>query len=209
MAHGTKLTHVKAFRIVNTVIINLKGFTKAKATFTILNVNHDLFGEQLKRNIMGGGGGGIEGVDIWLTRSDAIPVSEMLFKILQGAMSVLEHQYASYLSHSNEDLVHFEEVTITTTVHDIAAEQEVGMGSASTRKALGATMIYITSTKSIVPRIILKLFGNFRITGSKGVRKIKKKLKRNIRAEIMRRIGERRVCVKESCKPRGTIRNIF
>ena len=146
MGHGTELTHVRAFRKMKTVIINLKGFTNATVTFTILNTNPDLFGEQLKRNIMGGGGRGIEGGDIWLTRSDAIPVSEMLFKILQGAMSVLEHQYASNLSHGNEDLVHFEEVTITTTVHNTASEQEVGMGSASTRKALGATMIYIAST---------------------------------------------------------------
>ena len=86
---------------------------------------------------MGGGGGDIVDGDIWLTGPNTISVSEMLFKILQGALSDLE----SYLSHSDEDLVCFEEA-VNTPVHNIAAEQEVGMVSAAKRRAPGATMIF-------------------------------------------------------------------
>ena len=55
VAHGTDLTHVGAFKKVKTVIDNLKVFTKDQATFTIQDMDSDLFGEKLERNIMGGG----------------------------------------------------------------------------------------------------------------------------------------------------------
>ena len=86
---------------------------------------------------MGGGGGGHRGWRDMANWPNTISVSEMLFKILQGALSDLE----SYLSHSDEDLVCFEEA-VNTPVHNIAAEQEVGMVSAAKQRMPGATMIF-------------------------------------------------------------------
>ena len=143
VAHGTDLTHVGAFKKVKTVIDNLKVFTKDQATFTIQDIDSDLFGEKLERNIMGGG---IEDGDIWLAGPNTIPVSRMLFRILEGALSDLKQQYESYLSHSDEDLACLEAATVNTPVHNIAAEQEVGMVSAAKRRAPGATMIFLAST---------------------------------------------------------------
>ena len=175
IAHGTELTHVGAFKKVKTVISNLKLFTKERATFTIKDIDCDLFGEKLEKNIMGGD---IEDGDIWLTGPNTIPVSEMLFRILQGAMSDLQHQYESYLSQSDEDLVELEEATVNTPVHDIAAEQEVGMVSAAKRRAPGATMIFLASTIKSTRNHTLNYLETLELRGSKETHQISYKIRK-------------------------------
>ena len=201
VAQGTDLTHVGAFKKVKTVIDNLKVFTKDQATFTIQNIDSDLFGEKLERNIMGGGG--IEDGDIWLAGPNTILVSRMLFRILEGALSDLKQQYESYLSHSDEDLACLEAATVNTPVHNIAAEQEVGMVSAAKRRAPGATMIFLASTIKSTRNQTLIYLETLELQHQKKRIILAIKLGRNAkeqavkrgadtRAEIVRRIGVRR-----------------
>ena len=127
----------------------------------------------------------------------------MLFRILEGALSDLKQQYESYLSHSDEDLACLEAATVNTPVHNIAAEQEVGMVSAAKRRAPGATMIFLASTIKSTRNQTLIYLETLELQHQKKRIKLAIKLGRNAkeqavkrgadtRAEIVRRIGVRR-----------------
>ena len=91
---------MEAFRNVKIVISKLKSFIDQK-TFSILDIECDLFGTPLTKNIMGEP---IVNGDIWLAGSEVIPISKMLMTILEQAKADLEHQYAPYLSLSDQEL---------------------------------------------------------------------------------------------------------
>ena len=67
------------------------------------------------------------------------------FNDREGTLLDLQRQYSDYLSLSEEDLAEFELPKASTPLHNIAAEQEVGMVSAAQKRAPGATMLYLRS----------------------------------------------------------------
>ena len=76
-----------------------------------------------------GGGGAIDSVaGIWRAGAHLVPVSHMVMKILlECTLAVLKHHYTEYLGLINEELME-REAFRSTAVHNIAAEEEVGMG---------------------------------------------------------------------------------
>ena len=198
--HGTGLTHIEAFRNVKIVISNLKSFIDKKETFGIGDIDSDIFGTPLTSDIIGEP---IEKGDIWLAGTQVIPISKMLMTILERAKGDLDHQYASYLSLSDQELEKQESLTRNTPVHNIAAEQEVGMVSAAKTKATGATMIYLESLIKSTRNKTLEDLESFPLDIQKQRVKLAIKLGRQSKEisikkghdteiEIVRRIGEKR-----------------
>ena len=88
-------------------------------------------------------GGGVgaraiaSGADIWRAGAHLVPVSHMVMKILlECNLAVLKHQYAEYLALINEELME-REAFRSTAIHNIAAEEEVGIVSAAQKGLQG------------------------------------------------------------------------
>ena len=65
-------------------------------------------------------------------------------KILKDLLVVLQHQYAGYLASSNNQLM-VREAIKSTTVHNTATEEEVGMVPGAQKKATGETIVFRAS----------------------------------------------------------------
>ena len=82
----------------------------------------------------------------------------MLLTMFRSAYKDLQHQYKSYLSKTPEELVVMDRTTKSSAVHNIYAEEVVGMVSAVQHKAPGASMIFLGSViKSIKNKTVQHL----------------------------------------------------
>ena len=140
--HGGELTHMGAFRDVRMVIENLKSYIEQGDCFSVNEITCDLFGNAILTNIQGEP---VVDGDIWLSGQHLEHVSKMVLAIFEGTLLDLQRQYSDYLSLSEEALAERESSTTSTPLHNIAAEQEVGMVSAAQKRAPGATMLYMGS----------------------------------------------------------------
>ena len=140
--HGGELTHMGAFRDVRMVIENLKSYIEQGDCFSVNEITCDLYGNAILTNIQGEP---IVDGDIWLAGQHLEHMSKMVLVIFEGTLLDLQHQYSDYLSLSDEALAERELSTTSTPLHNIAAEQEVGMVSAAQKRAPGATMLYMGS----------------------------------------------------------------
>ena len=192
-----EMSHWDAFRLINKVISKLEVYIGKGEKFTVDKIDSDLFGSPLITDIMGQP---IEsGADIWRAGAHLVRVSQMVMKILECTLAVLKHQYADYLALTNEELVEREALT-STPVHNIAAEEEVGMVSAAQKKAPGATMVFHASKiKSVRNRSVGYLSGlpaaeqkkriALAVAGGRSTKQEAILQGQALKAEVVRRIG--------------------
>ena len=131
-----------AFRLVKKVISKVEYYAEKGEQFTINDIDSDLFGTPLTTDIMRKP---IDSnADIWRAGANLVCVSHMVLRIFECTLAVLKHQYADYLALTDEELVEREALS-SIPVHNIAADEEVGMVSASQKRAPGATMVFHAS----------------------------------------------------------------
>ena len=139
--HANKMTHMGAFQIVKQVIQRMEALITNEEPLSE-PITGDLFGRPF---------------DTALCTTSEI-TQKMLLTMFRSAYKDLQHQYKSYLAKTPEELVVMDRTTKSSAVHNIYAEEVVGMVSAAQHKAPGASMIFLGSViKSIKNKTVQHL----------------------------------------------------
>ena len=95
-------------------------------------LDQDIFGNRLEKP-----------QEVWgISESDLPKTNSTVKGMLEESLCVLKRQYEPYMA---MDLEKVEEVTQSTRVHNMDAEEMVGLFSAAQNRAPNATMLYLSS----------------------------------------------------------------
>ena len=123
------LTHIGAYRAVLEAISNIEHMI---GNLNLDTLDQDIFGNRLEKH-----------QKVWdISESDLPKTNSTVKGMLEESLCVLKRQYEPYMA---MDLEKVEEVTQSTRVHNMDAEEMVGLFSAAQNRAPNATMLYLSS----------------------------------------------------------------